>query len=689
MIRDKSKLVLDYKSKLLTIGDTLHQYETELDERDRQWQTSIQEIREIHESERDEYEMYIEDRHAEIDSLKQAINSYNQDSFDARLKEAIRPHETAWRELNQQYNDMTEDSSRRASEWEQIRLDLEKQLANAANHEASLLQCCEAYKAEMALQEELIKKSTTDCYRLQEHVTSLEKALKTQPDGKQDEQVAELEAQVESLTVAQRAATTECQAHIKELEAAKDANKSLVAKLQERQETLEQLQKALDNANDQVERLQEDNTRLGPFYDKCQHYQGDLANLHAILDEQRHSCEVLQKKLNTLEMEQTVESSQVDLANMEQHIENLAFELEKAYEETSGLVRVIDDAKQYLFTALAEEEETSEDLVTLINRLVELRNNQDEEYKDAARAAQKGHEIAVTELRNRVKEIGQNETALKAYQKRLNEADKAKLDVVARLKSLESSHDQAQADAKEAQLRLATVELEAERHAESSALLLSSTLAKINILLVPAYRNYNVHESKDVAALRIAMEQSLEKLRHQLQIGDTERKTAEAALRKRVNNAESQLAQRVRLQEKSSEKLSKAQSELEELHHKHPQTVASTDGPRRGSDRLSSESRSGATSTAVNLREDHATRGSQSSAGGDDYRVLHERIKLLNKELKYQKELREQDDQAARLRLSESKKEIGSLRKMLGDKGPVTKLLSASGFDGGRSQASM
>lgn len=646
----------------------------ELDDSDRLSQIAIQEIRDVYENERLEYEMYIEDRHEEIDNLKQALKNCQQESFDTRLLEATRPQEEAWRELNQQYNDLAEELAQSKLACEESRIAIEQYAAAASSQEQTLARECERLTQQVMDVEVMLRTATMECSELQRRVVSMEDGHNYGTDTNKnsrgcEDEVGILQAQVLALDNAKGVAVTEAQSHFAQWQLAKAANDSLSLEFHELQQHNTQLRTDLQAALVEVGHLYaqiKENTKH--ICSRCQQYQDDIAQLHGELDEQKHSYELLQKEMEGSQLPPQVEL----LSSMNGNAQALRLELDDAAQIIDTMTKEIDEAKCYLVDITNDDFSKSDALVTLLTRLVAMQNSVVETHEEAVKTSRAAQELAVDELRLKNSILEQNDATLKMLRRSLHEADRVRSSDETRLRTLEATNAQANSDLREARCQLDRIGSDTASLVDLTRSLLTAMLMKINSVLSEDRKLKKRPSTQDFAALRLATQDAFKLLWQQLDMDALERASVEAALRKELTMAEKRLAQESQSHEKLRLRLLEVETQSKPLHNT-PQMSERSGSPPRSGSRGYHE-----------LRQDdchqveHSTRAltaQTSHAPKDENWVLHERIKVLNRELKYQRELREQDDKAAKLRLTESKTENRDLRRLIDSKRGAASLL--------------
>lgn len=678
------------RQKLVDISETLRNYELELDESDQMRQDAVEEIRNIYESERLEYEMYIEDRHEEIDNLKQALNCYNQDSFEARLTEAVRPHEEAWKEINQQCTDLQDEFGLREKQWRSAQEALESRLQEASTREQSLQEKFGALQAELQEGHDHLKMLRDERSELDNQLRGLQEQLaSSSQSGALTDVVKKLESQIQELETENVACQNEIEELVSKWQAAQDANAALSADIENRMDTVEQLRQDNEDRTREIAGLlsdaEERQNQMDELDRRCQQYQSDIEALHAAIDESKHSYDLQHRDIcKQHEHEQLCNSESI--SSLETKLQSCQTELATLLQGAASSAKELQDIKSYFAHQKTGPEIEHASVMQTVSAVFSALETEKEELRAALTTARSSQDEIALNVRKNQRMVEQMETSLKSMQKRCSDSDALRARTETRSRSQSKDLDELQRKFDDSRREAARVRQSMTDALDHSNALLSNVLAKINSLLSSDQQRGDLPSVLEFGQFQKALQGSVEQLWQQMQHAAGDQKTTDAELRKKHADLEAQLSNRTQRYEKLKTKLDQTRAENDALRRQRPKKP------------LEQAEKNSVPDTSVHARVvvDHQSgrgfdgSGRKSDALGapadslkEDYWTLHERIKALTRDLKYQKELREQDDTAAKTRLFESKKENEDLRKLLEAKDIGPRVLALGRQDSG------
>lgn len=129
--------------KIADLDEELADYEAELNNADEEREMALEELADKADLERREFELYIEERHIEIDDLRERLRE-QEDGMASRIAEAIRPHEQAWRTVAADLGELEGIIADKEADWETERRLIEYQLDEVLEREKRLAEQLDA-----------------------------------------------------------------------------------------------------------------------------------------------------------------------------------------------------------------------------------------------------------------------------------------------------------------------------------------------------------------------------------------------------------------------------------------------------------------------------------------------------------------------------------------------------------------
>lgn len=651
-LENKRDEASELRLRVTDMSVTIQHYESELSHTDHDKKGTVEQVREVFEAERAEYEMYIEDRHGEIENLKQALKSYDQDSFDARLSEAIKPHETAWRDLNQKYNDLHEELLSKTAE-----------LAGALDTLESIRR---NHKQNDFLKEEdelVAHKRIGDTEGSKPaDISAREIEVVTVKDAAQSmmlsKQLERRETECSQL-VAER---DEYANQLREVVAERDA---LLIELGHFQKLTTNLEQDLFSAQDTIERITTDMKlkadEIANLTQECIDHQSIVSRLQS----EKESSQLSVKDLATqLELQQ--ERHRATLLNANEEQEEVLRAARSEAQEHLSLAKLQDEElnliKNSLHGHLGDKALTT-DPSNLIPGLLEELESRATNAEVEMRRLRTEKEDAAFGLLKHEKLLNQLETTNRNLHRKLESAELAKDRLQAELLTGmkdKKMHEKAMAELKQS---IVTDRLTNAEMSNKGLTMLHTAVSKLNACLTKERALTTLPNVLDPADLETALERVLDSLIQQTQFNQGEKKQNDAELRRKLQDAESQLVHRVTTQNRLQSKMDVAFKSIDSVCQEN-EKLQSQNSQLRIRLKLLQESATGGEGRS----------GSHGSVGplsvnnanpGDDHWALHQRIKALDEALKYEKELRVQDDKAAKNRLAQSKQENKTLQTQI------------------------
>ncbi|CCG80674.1 putative Spindle-pole body protein [Taphrina deformans PYCC 5710] len=630
-IADRDRDVVDYRAKLLDISESLKSCEIDLAKSDRLRQDTIEEIRDIYESERVEYELYIEDRHEEIDNLKQAIKSYNQDSFEARLKEALKPHQKAWLDLNRQYDETREEAERQEALHRSKLQEVSRQLEHRADNQRHLV--ADLRKLEMQLRH---KEDILAELRL-----SVIPTKHSDDDGK------------DGTSTQQDAASTDKQFPLQQnaLEEQREKNFALLTEIHSRQELLSLLQEELEEARGENKALaaqsELDSRKLSDLEELCQQYQDQIIDLSAEVDNAKHAAERLEH-----DMTKQVEKDRNVIENLKQdHRKQQESDAAHSAELELQLARASDNLDSIRSTMMEFfNPDTGDDLGTALQDYLNRMQAECLELHESVEKLTVAHKSITSERDESERGANDRHNEIKLLKANLSRTVSEKENLESQIHKLESQLLAARSSLSEVQNNTTEAHRVLEKSLQRRSQLSIQFILKLRSMLGDTNgRNKFDSIMDDHNEIKSAFQGLIQELSKRLQEHHSSAGPRTIDMEKRIEELEALLDVRLTTEEAKQTELQQVRDELESLR-----TLQKNSLPTKAQG-------------ATGFKRQELTRKpslleSISKTSGEEYWTLHERIRVLTQDLKYQKELREQDDKAAKSRLAEAKREKRTLQ---------------------------
>ena len=164
--------VVESENRLLIVRDALRRHERDLAHTEQLHEDALEELQDKHHRECSVYDAYLEEQHAELEGLREAVRSYNQDSFEERLAAAKQPFEDALRDLERQHDDLLEDQREKEAKWRQLQQQWEDRLEKMANNEGVPFEHYKDLQSQVLSKDEVIDQLRSDLSDLQQRVSA-------------------------------------------------------------------------------------------------------------------------------------------------------------------------------------------------------------------------------------------------------------------------------------------------------------------------------------------------------------------------------------------------------------------------------------------------------------------------------------------------------------------------------------
>ncbi|ORY77721.1 hypothetical protein BCR37DRAFT_394813 [Protomyces lactucae-debilis] len=676
-LADKSDLLAECREKLEIAIEDLQQYDAQLEDADRLREAAVADVRTLYETERREYEMYIEDRHAEIDDLKQQMRSHNQDSYDARLADAVKPHEDAWRELSAQCSALEMALRDKQRIYDEDRFRLESDLAEATQRERDALEEGDELADELARLQEA-HHALQGKYAEVDHELALRSTAASLPSALLNEEldalrttVAALEKERQDLRMAQHTLENKVQE-------TGDKNGALEVELESRRELLRNLQQDLEEARRRVPELQKQladtRERFTALDIKCQAYETDLAEAHAAHDDATRDAELLRRQL--------MHGAQAD-ANAEEANQALLKDLEKANAQWQDAQKDARQARAELaqlrralqefdgFTAdgsvaeivnavFANQRAESGRLMQEVARLREAKETDAYARASQARSTEKAEkELAAVQRQAELSKANAEkaEQALRQREKELDNLNKA-------------MRTQFDGQAKQQQSN--------DQQMKARDTLLEAMLSKLASVLeadqcqVPPATAEAPKPAQNFTKFKEGLFAAIQSLQQQKQLARGDHRQAESDARRKCARLEAQLREQSAALAKTEAKIQDMNLSLLEAKQQTEKLKADNDDMKGKRVRTATASRgnpsgTGADSVVASVTSHYPTstmtEGSRTEM--ETVAILRLRLEAMAKELKRVQESKHEEHSADKKRLAEQKRENRQLREQI------------------------
>lgn len=637
------------------ISETLRAYEHDLLRADELRQRSTEELRATYDAERIEYEMYIEDRHEEIDNLKQAVSSYNQDSFEARLEEAIKPYREAWRDMNQQCMQLKEEVDQRESAFSEELRTIQEQLEDGVNREAGL-------SGDITELRDLVHKRT--CI-LQQLEANLDRVTSELSDTKARHKVNNLRNSADhtvinsdALNQAKDLLVAELESRVKRFES---ANECLTINLDDSEQKLqlarEELSDALAKAAQSAEESQAKDEQISRLDNLCHRYEDELSELHEELDETNHALAMLRKKHEERDRQSRDLQAELDMGRSQN--ENALRSLEAMAADLHGTEAQLEALRACVGQFVDCKDVSHDEMMKLIDEHLRTSELDRSSLRKNNQELSSAHEKSVFEVAKHEKLAVQSVSVTSSLQKKIKVLEHDRDRLSTQVHELHNSIRDNRETQHDARRDLQRASAQAVQFETETLQFLLSMLSRLRALFDHPVVRSGEQADQDIGSIKTDLLALFDDINRKKQTQTADTSALEASLRKQVMQLESQLTTKNRLEKN-------LQARLERLKRENATPPGREREPSLQNyndvDGLQTNSKTKAPSSLARPSTSVEPNG---RASGDEYWTLHERIKVLTRDLKYQKELREQDDKAAKIRLAESKRERQELQEKM------------------------
>jgi chromosome segregation ATPase len=604
--------------------------------------------------------------------LKRQLRSHDQDSFDARLADAVKPHEDAWRELSAQCSALEMALRDKQRIYDEDRQRLESELADTLDRERRLCEECDDLSEQLAHKDEAIEELRARCEEAEHQLDHIHtsggtgSATKTEELVKLRQTVAALEAERQETRLARHTLENK-------LQETGDKNGALEVELENRREVLDQLRQDLEDAQRKTpalaKQLADYQERFTALDLKCQAYEADLAEAHAAMDDANREAEHLRRKLaqnlqadataevtsQTLVQELGAANAQWQEAQKEaRHARSELGRIRAAVQELDGFLadRSLPEAVAAVLTHQASEADR------LTQQIARIRETQEQDaYAHAAQA--RSIEVLDKKRAALEKQAEANkavaEKAEQVLSQRERELDNSNKALKAQLESHAKQH---QADEQQVKIRDG---------------LLEAMLAKLAALLeadqqrLPASAAEAPRPAQDFGKFKEGLISCLQQLQQGRQLARGDQRQAESEARKKCARLEAQLRERTAALTKLEGKMHDLDLSLIEARQQTEKLQADNEELRGRRIRTSAVSRGlpslATVSSATSAVPSTIHEGSE--GGGESVAILRLRLEAMAKELKRMRELKAEEHSADKKRLAEQKRENRQLKNQM------------------------
>ena len=450
--------------KISSLDEELASYEAELNQADDEREAALEELADKAELERREFELYIEERHIELDDVRERLREV-EDSIASRIAEAIKPHEQAWRTVAADLGELESIIAEKEADWETERRLLEYQLDEVLEREKRLADQLESVNSD-------VRQHSAKAKTMEKERVEAERKLE-QLAREYDDHIAatseDLAREIKELKRQLSDAKSRVERGVEELAAAKTATEAS-------QERRHELEVELGSVRENLKSLQEDRDAV----------ERELPELRAELATQRQTVQELRAASESAEVErerlqravadqeqlyfelegETRAKVDADLAKHDEAMATLQKELDEALRRASAAhdeLRELHDA----FIAGSDAETSMSADATLKQKLVKVLDDRDarlEALRKELTAADAGQESAVMSLSAKAKLADGLEVELNNLRARLDarddDLDKLKRELQQREKQFASvnkamrqQHDDHEKSQREAKLK--------------------------------------------------------------------------------------------------------------------------------------------------------------------------------------------------------------------------------------------
>ncbi|BFZ56460.1 hypothetical protein PYCC9005_003506 [Savitreella phatthalungensis] len=689
------------KMRAADLEDEVAKLEEAYDYAEEERNAQLQDLADKAELERREFELYIDELHAELSDSQAGIRAHEQ-TVARRIAEAIKPHEQAWRTVTADLNELERIVERERGEWASERRAFEAELDVVTAREHTLgseLSAARRRVRELSAEREEAEQKLQDlAQEYDDHIAATSEDLaREMKQLKMD--LARARAQSVDLANELNEAT-------RQSELLREQKRSLEVEVSSRKECLQDLQED-----------QETNEReLADLRKAVDQRQALLDEINALADSKESERALAAKEAADARARQLV--AEGEIATLEQqHAEAIALLQRQLDEHASAAVKSTAELNELVDTFIAGSEAaarlpTSASIRQKLTAVFDERDSKEAELQRQLAGAGAGQEEAVLSLAAKARLADGLERELDNLRARLEsreqESSKLRKELDAREKQFASVNKALQKQHDDHDKRERDLKLSHERDAGALRSICEAldslfddvgvedrpdgqSLSKLvnqnapqgtgaspgSLPLSPRKSANALHQQQESVVQESVRLQSVaaeaarqvaqlsSKLRHKRNSTDSEARRKLSEIYTQLSKREKELARTQAKLDEATRQLSQSKQALAEA-----QTQAA-DRPKRislppGREPVQSNMRSGSVqgeACALVLSDDYREADEATANRGIEQATMLARIENLSRELKVVKERSNEEKLAARARLAEQKRIVADLRE--------------------------